>query len=202
MKRISIARLTGACGAAFALSGCGGVLLPAQHEIQTSSFQSYKAVRDAFDQIKPMKTSLNELSGLGFDVQNGSNAQSLSYLDVENHFVPNSSVALDRLDPAVEACIMAGADCQGYEFKLKLKNIDGSGSLFLDLFDFAHTRTETGWNARVLFLIQDGHVTYKLLSGEPHVQVVRKNIKPLGPAQDLGGVAVGSDPAAATIGLH
>jgi hypothetical protein len=202
MEQMSIARWAGTCGIAFALGGCGGVLLPAQHEIHTSRFQSYQAVRDAFDQIKPMQTSLNELSGLGFDVQNGSNAQALSYLDVENHFVPDSSVALDRLDPAVKACIMARADCQGYDFKLKLKSVDGSGSLFLDLFDFAHTRTETGWNAQVLFLIQDGHVTYKLISGEPHVQVVHINIKPLGPAQDLSGDAVVNGSAAATTGLH
>ena len=94
MKRMSLARWAATCGISFALSGCSGVLLPSQHELHTSWFQSYQAVRDAFYQIKPMQTSLNDLSSLGFDVQNGSNARVLSYLDIENHFVPDRELSI------------------------------------------------------------------------------------------------------------
>ena len=202
MKRKSITRLFGALGVSIAMTGCGGALLPSQDEIHTSRFESYESVRDAFDQIKPMRTSLKEVSRLGFDAENASNVRVLSYVDIVNHFVSDSSVALDRLDPAVKACIVARANCQGYEFTLEQKNVDGSGSLFLDLLDFAHTRTETGWNAHVLILVQDGQVIHKVLSGEPHVQVVHIETKPLGPAQDLSGIVVRSNSGESTTGLH
>jgi len=200
MKRTTLGLWVSACGISLLLGGCGGMLLPTQSEINTSHFPSYQAVRDAFDKIQPMRTSLSEMSALGFDVQNASNAEVLSYLDIADRFIPNSSVAFDKLDPAVQACITARTACQGYEFKIKHKTIDRSGSLFLDLFGFAHTSTETGWSAQVLILVQDGHVTHKLLSGEPNVQVVRKDIEPLGPAQNLGGeIAVGGSLGAGTV---
>ena len=63
-----------------------------------------------------------------------------------------------------------------------------------------HTTRETGWTAQVLVLVQNGRVTHKLLSGEPHVQVVRDDVQPLGPMQNLGGVfAVGTSMAVRTI---
>ncbi len=202
MKRKTLTRCAGTWGVAFALGGCGGALLPSQDEIHTSRFESFQAVLVAFDQIKPMRTSLREMSRLGFDAQNASNVRVLSYVDIVNHFVPDSSVALDRLDPAVKACIDARANCQGYEFTLQQKNVDGSGSLFLDLLDFAHTRTETGWNAHVLILVQDGQVTHKVFSGDPHVRIVHFESKPLGPAQDLSGIVVRSNSGESTSGLH
>jgi hypothetical protein len=192
MKRMTIAHWICACGISLLLGGCGGMLLPEQSEIHTSQFETYQAVRDAFDKIKPMRTSLDEMSALGFDVQNSSNAQILSYLDVADRFMPNGSLAFDRLDPAVQACIMARTACQGYSFEIKHQSIDRSGSLFLDIFGFEHTSTETGWSAQVLILVQDGHITHKLLSGEPNVQVVRTDIEPLGPAQNLSGIVGGS----------
>lgn len=198
MKRMTITHWFSARGALFLLSGCGGMLLPEQSEIHTSHFESYQAVRDAFDKIQPMRTSLDEMSALGFDVQNASNAQILSYLDIADRFMPNGSLAFDRLDPAVQACIMARAGCQGYAFQIKHDSIDRSGSLFLDIFGFVHTSTETGWSAQVLILVQDGRVTHKLLSGEPNVLVVRTDIEPLGPAQNLSGIVGGNGAIAVT----
>jgi hypothetical protein len=196
MKRI--AHWFSACGIAFLLSGCGGMLLPEQSEVHASHFETYQAVRDAFDKIQPMRTSLDDMSALGFDVQNSSNAQILSYLDVADRFMPNGSLAFDRLDPSVQACIMARNACQGYAFEIKHQTIDRSGSLFLDIFGFVHTSTETGWSAQVLILVQDGHITHKLLSGEPNVRVVRTDIEPLGPAQNLSGIVGGSGSIAVT----
>lgn len=198
MRRIAIAHWIGACAISALLGGCGGMLLPEQSEIHTSHFDTYQSVRDAFDKVQPMRTSLDEMAALGFDVQNASNAQILSYLDIADRFMPNGSLAFDRLDPAVQACIMARTGCQGYAFEIKHKTVDRSGSLFLDIFGFAHTNTETGWSAQVLILVQNGHVTHKLLSGEPNVRVVRTDIEPLGPMQNLSGIVGGSGSIAVT----
>jgi len=188
MNRSGIARWIAAGGMVFALGGCGGMLLPDQSEVGTSTFESYKAVQNAFDHIALKRTSMTDMSTLGFDADKTPNVQVLSYLDIVEHFMPNSSMAFDKLDPAVQDCIMARTNCEGYVFKVAHHDFSRNGSLFLDVFGFVHTTTETGWTAQVLVLVQNGQVTHKLLSGEPHVEIVRDDIQPLGPIQNLGGV--------------
>ena len=188
MRFALTARLLGACGLIVTLGGCGGSLLPSQSEVGTTSFDSYGAVRTAFDQIALKQSSVSDLSGLGFDAQHAPNVAVLSYLEIVERFMPNSSMAFDKLDPAVQDCIMAREACQGYVFKLEHRETQRSGSLFLDLFGFEHTTTETGWNAQVLVLVQNGKITHKLLSGEPNLRVVREQVQPLGPLQDLAGI--------------
>ena len=200
MRWTSVARWVGACGLTLALGGCGGLLLPSQSEIGSSKFVSYNAVRGAFDKISLRQTSINDMSDLGFDADSTPNVAVLSYLDIVERFMPNSSMAFDKLDPAVQDCIMARTACEGYVFKVEHHDFQRTGSLFLDLFGFLHTTEETGWTAQVLVLVQNGHVTHKLLSGEPHVQIVRDDFQPLGPMQNLGGVfAAGGSVALRTI---
>ena len=190
----------GACGVTLALGGCGGLLLPSQSEIGSSKFESYGQVHSAFDKIALRQTSIDDMSDLGFDAQNTPNVAVMSYLDIVERFMPNSSMAFDRLDPAVQECIMARLACEGYVFKLEHHEFQRTGSLFLDLFGFLKTTEETGWTAQVLVLVQNGRVTHKLLSGEPHVQIVRDDIQPLGPMQNLSGVfAAGTSVAVRTI---
>jgi hypothetical protein len=200
MRWERLARLAGATAVMLALGGCGGMLLPSQSEIGESKFESYDAVNKAFDQISLHRSSVGDLSSLGFDAVNTPNVAVLSYLEIVERFMPNSSMAFDKLDPAVQDCIMARSACQGYVFKVEHREFQRSGSLFLDLFGFAHTTTESGWTAQVLVLVQDGHVTHKLLSGEPNVRIVREDVQPLGPMQNLAGVfATGTSVAMRTI---
>lgn len=200
MRLAVLARLVGACGLVVALSGCGGILLPSQSEIGDSIFDSYSSVRQAFDKIALKHSSVTDLSTLGFDAVHTPNVAVLSYLEIVERFMPNSSMAFDKLDPAVQDCIMARSSCQGYVFKVEHREFQRSGSLFLDLFGFEHTTTETGWTAQVLVLVQDGRVTHKLLSGEPNVRIVREDVQPLGPMQNLAGVfAAGTSVAMRTI---
>ncbi len=200
MRWTSVLRFVSACGVALALAGCDGMLLPSQSEIGATKFQSYDAVRGAFDKIAVQQTSFNEMSDLGFDASNTPNVAVLSYLDIVERFMPNSSMAFDKLDPAVQDCIMARSRCEGYVFKLEHHEFQRTGSLFLDLFGFLHTTKETGWTAQVLVLVQNGRITHKLLSGEPNVQIVRDDVQPLGPVQNLSGMfAVGTSVAVRTI---
>jgi hypothetical protein len=200
MRLALTARLLGACGLLVAFSGCGGILLPSQSEAGSTSFETYGAVRSAFDQIALRQSSVGDLSELGFDAQHTPNVAVLSYLEIVEKFMPNSSMAFDRLDPAVQDCIMARENCQGYVFKVEHHEFQRSGSLFLDLFGFEHLTTETGWSAQVLVLVQNGKVTHKLLSGEPNVRIVRDDIEPLGPMQNLAGLlSTGTSVAARAI---
>ena len=67
MKILGFARWIAAGGVIFTLGGCGGMLLPDQSEIGTSTFESYKAVQNAFAHIALRRTSMNDMSELGFD---------------------------------------------------------------------------------------------------------------------------------------
>ena len=200
MRSKSVARRFGACALALTLSGCGGILLPSQSETGESRFESYSAVQTAFDKIALRQTSLQDMANLGFDAETTPNVSVLSYLDIVERFMPNNSIAFDKLDPAVQDCIMARTSCEGFVFNVEHHEFQRSGSLFLDLFGFVHTTRETGWTAQVLVLVQKGHVTHKLLSGEPHVEMVRDDVQPLGPMQNLAGIFVtGTSVAARTI---
>src|SRR5215475_8203159 len=181
------ARRLGLCGLILMLGGCGGMLLPSQSELDASAFSSYGDVQGAFEQITLEKTDTQDLAKLGFDPHQSPNVAVLSYLDVVERFMPNSSIAFDRLDPAVQACIFARTACEGYVFKAEHHSFARSGSLFLDLFGFVHTTTETGWTAQVLVLVMNGHVTHKIMSGQPNIRVVRDDVQPLGPVQNLSG---------------
>jgi hypothetical protein len=163
------------------------MLLPTQSEVDPSLFVTYDDVQGAFDKITLEKTSTEDLAKLGFDAHESPNVAVLSYLDVVERFMPNSSIAFDRLDPAVQACIFARTACEGYVFKAERHSFARSGSLFLDLFGFVHTTTETGWTAQVLVLVMNGHVTHKIISGQPNIRVVRDDVEPLGPVQNLSG---------------
>lgn len=200
MQLAGVARTLGASVLVLGLTGCGGILLPSQSEIGESAFDTYVQVHQAFDKIALNRSSVSDLSTLGFDAQRAPNVAVLSYLEIVERFMPNSSMAFDKLDPAVQECIMARSSCEGYVFKVEHREFQRSGSLFLDLFGFEHLTTETGWTAQVLVLVQDGHVTHKLLSGEPNVRIVRDDIEPLGPMQNLGSIFVtGTSVAARTI---
>ncbi len=200
MRLTVVVRAFGACVMVLALTGCGGILLPSQSEIGDTTFDTYSQVHQAFDKIALNRSSVNDLSNLGFDAQRTPNVAVLSYLEIVERFMPNSSMAFDKLDPAVQSCIMARSSCEGYVFKVEHREFQRSGSLFLDLFGFEHLTTETGWTAQVLVLVQDGHVTHKLLSGEPNVRIVRDDVEPLGPVQNLSGLFItGTSVAARTI---
>ena len=200
MQWTSVTRWVGACGLTILLGGCGGLLLPSQSEVGSTSFDSYRSVHNAFERIALRQTSMQEMSDLGFDAQTTPNVAVLSYLEIVERFMPNSSMAFDHLDPAVQECIMARTLCEGYVFKVEHHDFQRTGSLFLDIFGFVHTVRETGWTANVLVLVQNGRVTHKLLSGEPNVQVVRDDVQPLGPMQNLAGVfAAGTSVAMRTI---
>jgi hypothetical protein len=97
------------------LSACGGGLLPDQNAKNASPFESYDQVVDAFDQIVPGMTRAEDLANLGFDARTA-NVDVLSYLNVEERFLPAAGVRWEHLDPAVQACIRAEAFCTGYVF--------------------------------------------------------------------------------------
>ena len=181
------ARLAASLIITLALVGCGGLgLLPYQTDVQTTNFETYKAVETAYLQVTPGDTRASDLTQIGFDAARAPNVEVLSYLGVIERFMPRNSLGFDRLDPAVQSCIEARDRCTAYVFHPERLHQERTGDFFLDVFGFERTTIETGWSAEVVFLVQDGRVAYKVMSGKPNIEDSQDKVQPLGPLQDIG----------------
>ena len=173
------------------LVGCGGLgLLP--HDTQVSgsaNFQTYQQVASAYTDIVPGTTRQEDLPKLGFDTATTPNVEILSYLGVIERFMPNSSISFDHLAQPVQACIEAQDRCSAYVFHPQHIESQRTGNIFLDVLGFERETLDTGWQAEVVLLIQDGHVAYKVMSGRPKIEATHDSVQPLGPLQDIGNTA-------------
>lgn len=185
------ARIFASLAVTLVLVGCGGLgLLPYQTDIQNTKFHSYKQVSLAYDHIAPGATRITDLTEIGFDSSSSPNVEVLSYLGIIERFMPRDSVKFDNLDPAVRSCIDARDHCTALVFRPERLHQERTGNVFLDLLGFERTTVNYGWSAEVVLLIQDGRVAYKVMSGRPNIQDYHDKVSPLGPFQDMGGMAV------------
>ncbi|HEV2560997.1 MAG TPA: hypothetical protein VGT78_02545 [Rhizomicrobium sp.] len=181
------ARLAASLVVTLALIGCGGLgLLPYQTDVATTNFESYKDVEAAYRQITPGETRASDLTQIGFDSARAPNVEVLSYLGVIERFMPRDSIGFDRLDPAVQSCIEARDRCTAFVFRPERLHQERTGEFLLDIFGFERTTVNSGWSAEVVFLVQDGRVAYKVMSGRPNIQDSHDKVQPLGPLQDIG----------------
>jgi hypothetical protein len=168
-------------------TGCRN-LLPSDSNRSQTRWKSYEEAQAAFDKIKPHATTREELKEFGFDPKTTPNIKVLTYLDLIRRFLPNSSVTMADLHPDVRQCIEAKDACQVYELELAITHGKRYGNLFADMFGFKKKNHITGWDIKMLVLVKDDVVAYKLRSGEPHIDRYEKKVKPLGPFQDMEGV--------------
>jgi hypothetical protein len=171
-----------------AVGGCAWMpasveLLPSQVEAG-GGFETFSAVKAAYDTIKPGMTETN-LCDLGFDPAKSSNAELLSYLGVIERFVPRDSVSFDTLPAAVRDCIGAQDRCQAFVFHPSRLSHTRTGDFFMDFFGFNRVTTDVGWSADLVFLVRDHEVVYKIMSGRPYIADVHNVRQPLGPFQDV-----------------
>jgi hypothetical protein len=183
-------RLAMLASAAVSLSACASWgVLPSTVEKTESPFQTYKSAEDAYGQVKPFVTTARELKTRGFDPYTTPNIRVLNYLDLVPRFLPQQSMKMEDLDPAVQACLTAREHCTGWLAEPSTSSKDRTGNVALDVLGFERETTSTGWKASMLLLIQNGVVVYKLWSGTPTILEVKTESKPLGPLQDLSGPA-------------
>jgi hypothetical protein len=181
----------GAASVCLVLGGCG-TLLPHETENAAQDFFSYDDVQFYYSRVVPHITPESELPRFGFHIESSPNVQIVNYLGVMNRFMPNDTISINDVDPSVRQCIEKRADCTGYVFRLEHREEQRVGSVALDMLSFRRETVTSGWWAEVIFLVDDGLVIYKLLSGSPNVDERRNVVRPLGPLQDVSGVARGA----------
>lgn len=180
--------------AALLLAGCSGSkLLPHETSASTAGFQNFEQVEAAYSAITPGRTTTADLSKLGFDLKLTPNIEVLNYVGVLDR-LPRDARSAGQIPPQVQACIQSQDRCIAYVFHPEHFESRQFGNTFLELGGFEHKTISAGWSAEVVLLIQDGLVVHKIMSGHPRIEDTHTSTQPLGPLQNLGSAATGSQP--------
>ena len=159
--------------------GCAS-LLPRAKNITESPWQEYATAKQSFDSIKIGVTTVEDLKQLGFDVDGAANVKIMNYLDIASTV---QSIPSAELDPGLQACLRARADCRAYVFEPQRIYTKRIGNFWLDILNFRRKSHETGWRFKALIVFVNHHVAYKLSSGQPNVDQFQDQVNPLGPFQ-------------------
>jgi hypothetical protein len=121
---------------------------------------SLAALRASYARILPGETQTRDLAGLGFDVAQPG-VRRLSYLSLMEAFAPRDSNSFDQLDAGASKCLALSNGCSAYVFRLAR----ASGDEQQASFSFINDAQAGATSVEVLFLIHDGRVAYKAISG-------------------------------------
>jgi hypothetical protein len=159
--------------------GCA-FMLPRGKTVVQSPWQEYADAKKAFDAITVGKTTVADLKELGFDIKASPNIKILNYLDIAANV---QAIPMEYLDPGLQACLKARAECRAYVFEPTRTYSKREGNFLLDLLSFKRSTHQTGWKFKALIVFVNSHVAYKLSSGEPKIDQTDDRINPLGPIQ-------------------
>jgi len=176
--------IVGVFGVVAFMSNCS-TLLPSTKQYTESPWGSYEDVKNAFDNIVPGQTTLKDLEALGFSPGQTPNVELLNYLDIIQKFMPNQSIRIEDLDPAIQTCLKVKDLCTGLRVSPEFIGNKRYGNLFLDLLNFERKTKISGWRFEALLVVIDNVVVYKLSSGQPKVLRDENKRNPLGPIQDI-----------------
>ena len=159
--------------------GCS-TLLPTGKSVAESPWLTYDDAKSAFDSVTVGVTTVEDLKRIGFDIKASPNLKVLNYLDIAASV---QAIPMQELDPGLQACLRARADCRAYVFEPRRTSTKRIGNFWLDIGNFRRVSQETGWAFKALIVFVDHHVAYKLASGEPQIDQLREQVNPLGPLQ-------------------
>jgi len=182
----NVLRLLAVAALLVATTGCKS-LFPSEASTTKTPWTNFHSAQTAFEKIVPYETTTEDLIAMGFDPYYTPNIKILTYLDILQQFVPNSSITLDDIDPAVRECLESKDACKAYQLELNIVNNKRYGNLALDVLGFRKKTKITGWNFKALIIIQNDLVVYKLSSGQPQVDKFEGRKRPLGPLQEMDG---------------
>jgi hypothetical protein len=172
------------------VTGCAS-LLPHSTIITQSPWQNFDGAKLTYDKIIPGTTTVATLKKLGFDPYLTPNIKIMNVTEVEAIFLPNPSIKKEDLDIGIQKCIESKDRCTAYQILPSILNVKRIGNFWLDLFTFKRHTVNTGWEFKGLITIVDNVVTYRdPPGGRPLIHTDQIDVKPLGPAQEVGTVII------------
>lgn len=170
---------------ALALAGCTS-LLPRGSISNSTRFASFDEARLAAEQVLPLKTRIQELGPLGFDIRDGENVTLVSYPEIVVRLTPHPGVPISLLDEGTRQCIDIQLACRGYVFRFERENRQREGNFWMDFFNVRRTTHLTGWRFEALIVVSNDTVLFRNYSGLARIERVEQQTNPLGPFQPAG----------------
>lgn len=170
--------------ASIAAGGCSA-LLPHGSSVDVSRFESFEAARQAFEQVTPYRSTLDDLQRLGFDPGSSANVEQVPYPQWVAMLV-HPNVSPDQTDAGIRDCFLAEMSCRAYVFRFSRTDRARSGGFLADLFNFHRVTHTQGWRFEGVALVRDGLVLFRNVGGQPRLESVDDRSNPLGPFQTIG----------------
>jgi len=168
---------------ALALTGCS--VLPHGENKVISKWSSFDEAMEAYEEIVPYLTTLEELEPLGFSPGSQPNVRILNHAEIIDRLVAVQDGAMDGLPQGLCDCLALGDECYGHEIKLRVTNDKRYGNVFADLLNFKRKVETRGWEFNALIVIIADVVVYKTWSGTPEILEYSDTTNPLGPLQSI-----------------
>ena len=165
------------------LSGCG-FLLPVAKSRTETPWRTFDEAKETVDKVIPYQSTRADLAALSLDPFQNTNIEILTYLDLAELFMPNSSFRREDLDEGIRNCLDVQEKCYGYRITVSNMESRRFGSVFLDLFNFKRKSHKTGWKFKALLILRDDLVVYKISGGTPRIDEYLYKRNPLGPFQE------------------
>ena len=165
-------------------TGCKN-LFPSGTVNTVCRWESFEKAQADFDQIVLYATTVADLKKIGYDPAATPNVKLLTYLDILQRFLVNPSIRKEDMPQSIQEAVATQEHCWGFEMELSFSNRKRFGNLFLDMTGFRRNTRETGWLIKVLIVLKDDIVVYKLRSGTPHLDRLEHIKRPLGPLQEV-----------------
>ena len=171
-------------------TGCAS-LLPSSKTTVNSPWQDFNGAKLEYEKIIPGITTGGDLKKMNFNPYEMPNIRIMNVTEIIGVFLPNPSIKMEDLDPGIQKCIEKRQRCTAYRFEPGVLNKKRVGNFWADLFTFKRHTIDTGWEFRGLITIVDDVVTYRdPAGGRPLIRLEEVVNKPLGPAQEIGGVII------------
>ena len=174
------------CVLAGAALGACTSLLPRASSDAGTGFASFEEARLAAERIVPLKTRIQALGDLGFDIERGQNVTLIPYPEIVVRLTPHPGVPINLLDPGIRQCIDIQRACRGYVLRFEREDRKREGGFWLDFFNVYRTTRLTGWRFEALIVVSDEMVLFRNFSGQPRIERVERQRNPLGPFQPAG----------------
>lgn len=171
---------------AMALLGCAGGILPSNVAKSKAPWATYGEAKAAFDRILLNRTTFEELKGYGFDAGSWPNVKVINYVEVAGLF--GSAFERKDLPEGIRKCVTAEDGCTAYVMRAQNIHARRNGNIAADLFGFRKQTHTTGWEMTATVVLVNKVVVYKLWSGTPEIDTYEKQVTPLGPMQNMGGM--------------
>jgi hypothetical protein len=169
--------------------------LPSSQTTVKSPWQDFNSAKLEYEKIIPEKTTMDDLNKMSFNPYKVPNIKIMNVTEIIGVFLPNPSITLEDLDPGLQKCVEKRQRCTAYKIEPGEMDNRRVGNFWLDLFSFKRHTIVTGWEFRGLITIVDDVVTYRdPPGGRPLVRTEEVVNKPLGPAQEIGGVIITEAP--------